>query len=43
MRALAAGGRARSAHRYTLADFGLTEADVGSRFGALGDRAAELR
>ena len=33
----------RSAHRYALADFGLTAADVGARFGALGHRAAELR
>jgi hypothetical protein len=32
-----------SAHRYALADFGLTAADVGARFGALGHRAAELR
>ena len=31
---------ARSAHRYTLADFGLTAADVGARFP---ERAAELR
>ena len=36
MRALAAHNTARSAHRYTLADFGLTAADVGARFGALG-------
>jgi hypothetical protein len=40
MRALAAPGRARSAHRYTLADFGLTAADVDARFAG---RAAELR
>ena len=33
----------RSAHRYALADFGLTAADVGARFAALGYRAAELR
>jgi len=38
-----AGNRARPAHRYTLEDFGLTAADVGARFGALGDRAAGLR
>ena len=37
------GNRSRSAHRYALADFGLTAADVGARFGALGYRAAELR
>ena len=40
MRALAGPGRARSAHRYTLADFGLTEAEVGARFSGL---AAGLR
>jgi hypothetical protein len=33
----------RSAHRYALTDFGLTAADVGTRFGALGHRAAGLR
>ncbi len=38
-----AGHRASSAHRYTLDDFGLTAADVGARFGALGDRGAGLR
>jgi hypothetical protein len=43
MRALAGPGKARSAHRYTLAEFGLTGTDVAARFGALGDRAAELR
>ena len=49
MRARLAGGAAspvnwsRSAHRYALADFGLTAADVGARFGAIGPRAAELR
>jgi Sulfotransferase family len=32
-----------SAHRYALADFGLTAADVSARFGALSHRAAELR
>jgi hypothetical protein len=36
-------GRARSAHRYALADFGLTAADVDARFGALSRSAAELR
>ena len=35
--------RSRSAHRYTLSDFGLTAADVGARFGGLGHRAADLR
>ena len=35
MRALAGPGRARSAHRYTLADFGLTAAEVGARFSGL--------
>ncbi len=43
MRALSADGGAtggRPAHRYTLADFGLTEADVGARFSGL---TAELR
>ncbi|MGB6582390.1 MAG: sulfotransferase [Streptosporangiaceae bacterium] len=49
MRARLTGGAAspvnwsRSAHRYALADFGLTPADVGARFGAIGPRAAELR
>jgi len=38
-----AASRSRSAHRYALADFGLTAADVSARFGALGYRAAELR
>jgi hypothetical protein len=33
----------RSAHRYALADFGLTAADVATRFGALSPSAAELR
>jgi hypothetical protein len=33
----------RSAHRYTLADFGLTPGDVAERFGSLGRSAAELR
>jgi hypothetical protein len=43
MRALSADGGAtgvRPAHRYTLRDFGLTEADVGARFSGL---TAELR
>jgi hypothetical protein len=43
MRALAANGGAtgvRPAHRYTLQDFGLTEADVDARFSGL---RAELR
>jgi len=40
MRALAARGGASSAHRYTLADFGLTAADVGARFSG---RTVELR
>ena len=43
MRALAGAGGAtgvRPAHRYTLRDFGLQEADVGARFSGL---AAELR
>jgi hypothetical protein len=43
MRALASGGGAtgvRPAHRYTLQDFGLTEADVDARFSGL---RAELR
>ena len=35
--------RSRSAHRYALADFGLTAADVGARFGGLSPSAAELR
>ena len=46
MRARLTGGaasRSRSAHRYALADFGLTAADVGARFGAIGYRAADLR
>jgi hypothetical protein len=46
MRALAAGSAAsqgRSAHQYTLDDFGLTETEVAERFGALGYDAAELR
>ncbi len=46
MRGLAArnaGNQARSGHRYALQDFGLTAADTGARFGALGDRAAGLR
>ena len=33
MRALSTGGRALAAHRYTLADFGLTEEQVEERFG----------
>jgi hypothetical protein len=33
MRALSTGGRAGAAHRYTLADFGLTEEQVAERFG----------
>jgi hypothetical protein len=33
MRALSTGGRAGAAHRYTLADFGLTEEQVVERFG----------
>jgi hypothetical protein len=33
MRALTTGGRTGSAHRYTLADFGLTTAEVVERFG----------
>jgi hypothetical protein len=36
LRAAAAGGAARPAHRYALTDFGLTEAQVDERFG--GDR-----
>ncbi len=40
MRAFAAPGTARPAHRYTLADFGLSAADVDARFSG---RAAELR
>ncbi len=40
MRAFASRGAAGGAHRYTLADFGLTEADVAARFEGL---AAELR
>jgi len=43
MRAYLTRGRSRSAHRYALADFGLTAADVGARFGGLGRSAAELR
>jgi hypothetical protein len=35
--------RASSAHRYALADFGLTAAEVAIRFGALSPSAAELR
>jgi hypothetical protein len=35
--------RSRSAHRYALADFGLTAADVAARFGALSHHGAELR
>ncbi len=35
--------RSSSAHRYALADFGLTATDVGARFGALSHNAAELR
>ena len=37
------GFGSRSAHQYTLADFGLTAAGVGARFGAFGHRGAELR
>jgi len=33
MRALAGGGRGGPSHRYTLADFGLTPAEVAERFG----------
>jgi hypothetical protein len=33
MRALSTGGRALAAHRYTLADFGLTQEQVEERFG----------
>jgi hypothetical protein len=33
MRALSTGGRPRAAHRYTLADFGLTKEQVEDRFG----------
>jgi hypothetical protein len=33
MRALSTGGRAGAAHRYTLADFGLTQEQVVERFG----------
>ncbi len=40
MRALDAPGRARSAHRYTVTDFGLTAEVVDTRFSGL---AAELR
>ncbi len=36
MRALTVHDTARSAHRYTLADFGLTAADVGARFAGRG-------
>jgi len=46
MRAYLTRGRvdgSRSAHRYALADFGLTTADVGARFGTLSHSAAELR
>ena len=43
MRAYLGANRSRSAHRYTLGDFGLTAAEVGTRFGALGRSAAELR
>ena len=43
MRAYLGVNRSRSAHRYTLGDFGLTAAQVGARFGALGRSAAELR
>ena len=32
-RALSTGGRALAAHRYALADFGLTEEQVEERFG----------
>ena len=35
--------RSRSAHRYALADFGLTRTGVAQRFGALSHHAAELR
>ena len=43
MRGYLIRGRSRSAHRYALADFGLTAADVDARFGALSPSAAELR
>ena len=43
MRAYLGPNRSRSAHRYTLGDFGLTAADVSARFGALSRSAAELR
>ena len=43
MRAYLGPNQARSAHRYGLADFGLTAAEVDARFGALGRGAAELR
>ena len=43
MRAYLGVNRSRSAHRYTLGDFGLTAAQVSTRFGALGRSAAELR
>ena len=33
MRSLAGGGRGGPSHRYTLADFGLTPAEVAERFG----------
>jgi hypothetical protein len=33
VRALAGGGRGGPSHRYTLADFGLTTAEVAERFG----------
>jgi hypothetical protein len=33
MRALSTGGRSQAAHRYTLADFGLTQEQVVERFG----------
>ena len=41
--ARSAESRAASAHRYTLGDFGLTEADVAAGFAALGDHPAGLR
>jgi len=41
MRAYLGVNRSRSAHRYTLGDFGLTAAEVGARFGALGRSARD--
>jgi hypothetical protein len=38
-----AEARSRSGHRYTLSEFGLTQEEVASRFGALNYHGAELR